>query len=80
MNDTQSAWLQSTKFTVDNVIKFEDINTGIKDVPMFQNKTLPVYNVSPVKYDYTNMYNSASQNLISKIYQEDIDTFKYTFK
>ena len=47
---------------------------------MFQNKKLPVYNVSPVKYDYTNMYNSASQNLISKIYQEDIDTFKYTFK
>ena len=43
-------------------------------------KKLPVYNVSPVKYDYTNMYNSASQNLISKIYQEDIDTFKYTFK
>ena len=80
LNNTQTAWLQSTKFTVDNVIKFEDINTGIKDVPMFQNKTLPVYNVSPVKYDYTNMYNSASQNLISKIYQEDIDTFKYTFK
>ena len=31
LNNTQTAWLQSTKFTVDNVIKFEDINTGIKE-------------------------------------------------
>lgn len=79
LNDTQSSWLQSTMFNVDNIIKFENINASINDVPMFQNKPLPLYNISPVKYDYANMYNTESKKLIDKIYQEDIDTFKYTF-
>lgn len=79
LNDAQSSWLKSTKLKVNNIIKFENISTSINSVPIFQNKTLPLYNVSPVKYDYTDMYNTESKKLINKIYQEDIDTFEYTF-
>ena len=79
LNDTQSSWLQSSTLQINNIIKFENINASINNVPIFQNKTLPLYNVGPVKYNYIDMYNKQSRKLINKIYQEDIDTFEYTF-
>lgn len=79
LNDTQSSWIKNNNFSIDNIIKFENIEKEIKEIPIFKDKILPHYNSSPIKYDYTNMYNLESKKLIDKIYQEDIDTFKYTF-
>ena len=80
LNDTQYSWIESNNFKVNNIIKFENINNEITEVPIFKNKVLPLHNVGPVSYDYVSMYNNESKKLIEQIYEIDIDTFKYTFK
>jgi len=78
--DTQSSWLESSKCSIDKIIKFENLNKEINEVSIFKNKILPMYNKNPVNYRYVDMYNSESINLIKNIYEIDIDNFKYTFK
>jgi hypothetical protein len=80
LNDTQHSWIESNNFKVNNIIKFENIDNEIAEVPIFKNKVLPLHNVGPVSYDYVSMYNKKSKKLIEQIYEIDIDTFKYTFK
>lgn len=79
LSEPQTSWLESSKYKVNKIIKFENLNKEFNRISIFKNKKISLYNQSPVKYNYIDIYNLQSINLIKKIYEVDIDTFKYTF-
>lgn len=78
-SDNQVSWLKSDIFTIDKIIKFEHINTEIADIDIFKGMKLPITNKGPNTNPYRNIFNSYSTQLVRTLYEEDIDTFKYSF-
>lgn len=78
--DSQSTWLKSKLISVDKVIKFENINEEIKNIELFKNMSFPLTNKGPSNSSYRELFtNSYTVDLIKSLYEEDIDTFGYTF-
>ena len=76
---SQSTWLKSNTLSVNKIIKFEKINE-IHNIDIFKNMTFPLTNKGPSSKSYRDIFtNSYGVDLIKSIYEEDIDTFEYTF-
>lgn len=76
LNHSQSYWLNGNKFSVDNVLKYESLESDVE----FLNIDLPVTNQSKKDIsNYRDLYTSKTKKLVSKIYEEDLDRFKYSF-
>lgn len=65
----------------DYIMKLENIEQDFHHVQkLFNNfKPLNVFNKSSVQLDYKNVFNDKSKNIVSKLFERDVDTFKYTF-
>ena len=79
----QYNWIfdDSDKCLVDYIGRLEEFNEGMKDI-----NTLSGYNlITPPKRNssshrhYSEYYNDKTKNIVSRLYERDIDTFKYTF-
>jgi|TARA_B110000977_G_scaffold29391_1_gene38221 hypothetical protein len=78
-SDNQVSWLKSNTMSVSKIIKFENLNAEITDVEIFKGMELPVLNKGPIEDPYKNLFNGYTRNLVKVLYEEDIDTFKYSF-
>lgn len=74
----QTAWITPG---VDLVIKTENLATDFKIIQeIFKNdEPLGVLNKSELTLDYRVVLNDTSRKIISKLYESDIDTWKYVF-
>lgn len=80
MSHNQMYWLKSSKINITKVIKYEELKTEFNNIPIFADQTLPVTNRSrSSSIPYNSVFSHKSMKFIEKAYQEDIDTFKYTF-
>lgn len=80
ISDTQSSWLRSSKLKVNKIIKTENIDQELHNVPAFANVNLPKTNKSKKSISsYQELYTKKSKKFIHNLYEEDIDNFKYTF-
>jgi len=79
LSHNQSHWLKSDKNKVDKVIRFENLDE-IKTVPGLERIKLPHTNKGTHLNDYKLIYNTNTRKFIAKLYEEDIDRFKYTFE
>jgi len=76
LSHNQNHWLKGTKLSVDKIVKYETLIEDLK----FLNIELPVTNQSKKTVsNYRDLYTDNSKKFIYKIYQEDIDKFKYSF-
>ena len=76
----QSYWLKSQKLKITKTIKYEELAISFRDIPIFFNQTLPVTNRSrSSSTPYRDLYSTKSRKFVGKVYQEDIDNFKYVF-
>jgi hypothetical protein len=76
----QIYWLKNSKINITNIIKYEELASGFSSIPIFKNQQLPITNRSrSSSVPYKQLYSNKSRKFVAKIYQEDIDNFKYTF-
>jgi hypothetical protein len=79
----QVRWLEiNNKIKLDHICKFEKLKTNFKTV-LRKNK-LSIVDLKRVgkihnKPNYKKFYNKKNQQIIAKIYKEDIKRFKYEF-
>lgn len=75
----QSHWLYNGNEAVDYVLRVEHINNDFNPIKQYfcsdTELGLKDYNVG-----YKSHFTSATKDIIQKIFEEDIDNFKYTFK
>lgn len=66
---------------VNLVIKTQDLSTEFYKIQnIFENKTaLGVLNKSELDLNYKTVFNDKSRRIIAKLYESDIDTWKYVF-
>lgn len=78
MDRPQTDWI---KGGADLIIKFESLEEDFKKVrEMFDDFTTPLQTHHMYDYpNYRDYYTTETKNLIEKVFEEDIDTFKYTF-
>ena len=78
MNTPQTEWI---KPGVDLVLKTEELATEFKKIQeIFKNeKPLDVLNKSKLSLDYRTVYSDYTKKIVSKLFESDIDTWKYTF-
>lgn len=77
LKDNQIDWIDNIN-NVDKIFRFETLE---KDFTNHFNLTLPKKNVSTHKgFDWHSLYNTDTIKLVEKIYEKDIEAFKYTFK
>ena len=75
--DNQIDWIGNVNH-VDKIFRFETLE---RDFTNHFNLTLPKKNVSTHKnFDWHSLYNTDTIKLVKKVYEKDIDIFKYTFK
>lgn len=80
LSHTQSYWLQSNNVKIQKIIKTEEIDNGLKEVPLFSKINLPKTNKSKKSVSsYKDLYTTKSKKFVGKLYQEDTDNFKYVF-
>lgn len=76
LNHPQSYWIKGDKFKVSKIIRYENLQKDIK----FLNVELPITNQSKKDIsNYKDLYTDNTKKFIAKIYEEDIDNFKYLF-
>lgn len=76
LNYSQSYWINGSRFSIDKVVKYESLESDIA----FLNIDLPVTNQSKKDVsNYRELYTSKTKKIVSKIYEEDLDRFKYSF-
>jgi len=70
------------KLMVDFIGKMENFEDIIKNVNLSTGLNLPVPPKRNTSYHvpYTQFYNDKTKKIVSKLYEKDIDTFKYTFE
>lgn len=74
----QNEWIRKEK--IDKIIKYENLNNELYDLEIFQNLELQELNISSNrKNDFRELYNKRSVDLVKRIYEEDIEMFKYSF-
>jgi hypothetical protein len=80
LSTTQSTWIKSSTYNIDNIIKLEEIHNHFYKIDYLKEVKLPHINKSASsERDWKSMYNGASRDIIKNLYEEDIDVFKYTF-
>lgn len=80
LSDNQSTWLKSNNYRVDYVIKLESLYSDLQKNDMLKRLEIPHVNKSESSNVlYRDIYSTISKDFIGKLYQEDIDTFKYSF-
>lgn len=80
----QVDWVKSDKKKINKIIKYENLQVGwhqlLKELDLGLGLGLPKTNsVFTYSIPYKKFYNNVTKNLIAKRFQQDIDTFKYTF-
>ena len=76
----QTTWTHSV-IKIHRILKFECLNTDWNDFVNYYNLNLPELphlNTSK-KVNYKSYYNFYTRNLVSNIFEKDVDTFKYVF-
>ena len=75
----QHSWLDNINF--DKIIKYENLNEDLRSVKFLDFSNLP-YRHKSKNYitDYRQLYNTASIDLIQKVYKKDIEKFGYKFE
>lgn len=73
----QTYWLQNK---VDIILKYENLDSDFKIIQELCNvwEHIPLMNTT-VHDHYVNYYNSETKKIVEKAFEEDIDTWKYTF-
>jgi hypothetical protein len=78
LSTPQAAWVREP---IDYVIKYETLETDFKKIREIfnnDNKVIPTLKMYDHPY-YKDHYNSIGIKLIGKLFQEDIDCYKYTY-
>ena len=78
MTTPQTEWV---KPGVNLVLKVENLDTEFKQIQdMFDNREpLGLLNKSKLTLDYQAVYSDASKKIVSKLFESDIDTWKYSY-
>ena len=81
LSTNQNEWIKSKNYKVDKIIKFENLQQEFNEIKYFSNFKLPNKNEGIIKDKelYKTFYSDTTRNFIKKLYEEDIDTFKYVF-
>ena len=76
----QYSWINLENFKIDKIIKFENLNEELNTIELFKDNPLPVFNTSKrTREKWQDYYDDESKKFVEKIFEIDIDTFKYTF-
>lgn len=78
ISDNQSSWLNGYSF--DSIIKYENLGEELKEIPFLNISSLPKNNRSQnSNIDWKSLYSTKAKDLVYRLYEEDIDKFKYIF-
>jgi len=79
LSDDQSTWLDGIKF--DLIIKYENLNEELVKVPNLNLEQLSNRHRSKnSNFNYKELYNNKSVDIINTLYKRDIERFGYSFE